>query len=286
MDNNEIDINSIVKIETMAVIKQQLDEVEKIIDDKVKDIPETLKKIKNMSFIEQEDEKADIKKYQQYLSKMLEQLENKRKEIKKQINKPYDEFNEYYTNGVYTKLNNGINELKEVVNDIESLQKDEKRLELEEFAKQHIEYHHLESIIKFEDIPLNITLSTSMKSLKEEILEFVSKVTNDIELINTETNKDEIMYEYLHNGFMCGQAMLTIRKRHEDIQKISEQQDKVEEIQQEEQKVAEKVEEIITPPKQIIEDDEVIKVSFTITATKEKIKKLKKFLNEEGIEYE
>lgn len=286
MKNNEIDINSIVKIETMAVIKQQLDEVEKIIDDKVKDIPETLKKIKSMSFDEQENEKKDIKSYQQHLSKILEQLENKRKEIKKQINKPYDEFNEYYTNGVYTKLNNGINELKEVVNDIESLQKDEKRLELEEFANQHIEYHHLENIIKFEDISLNITLSASMKSLKEEILEFITKVGNDLELINTETNKDEIMYEYLHNGFMCGQAMLTIRKRHEDIQKISEQQDKVEEIQQEEQKVAEKVEEIITPPKQIIEDDEVIKVSFTITTTKEKIKKLKEFLKEEGIEYE
>lgn len=286
MENREIDINSIVKIETMAVIKQQLDEVEKIIDDKVKDIPETLEKIKSMSFEEQEDEKADIKKYQQYLSNIQKQLEDKRKEIKKQINKPYDEFNEYYTNGVYTKLNNGINELKEVVNDIETLQKDEKKLELEEFAKQHIEFNHLENIIKFEDIPLNITLSASMKSLKEEILEFITKVSNDLECISSDENRDEVLYEYQQNGFNYTNAVLTIRKRHEDIQKISEQQDKVEEIQQEEQKVAEKVEEIITPPKPIIEDDEVIKIQFTVEIKKKNVSLLKQSLKELCESYE
>ena len=190
---NEININEIVKIESMAVIKSQLDEVEKLIDEKVKDIPEILKKIKEMSFNEQEDEKNDIKKYQQYLSNLQKQLEDKRKEIKKEINKPYEEFNEYYNNGVYTKLDGGIQQLKEVINEIEVLQKDEKRCELELFAKEYIKVNNLENIISFDDIPLNITLSASMKSLKEEIKKFIESVANDIDLIRLEEYVDEIL---------------------------------------------------------------------------------------------
>jgi len=166
----EINVNEIVKVESIGVIKQQLDKIEELIDEKVKNIPKQLEKIKKMSFIEQEDEKGDIKKYQQYLSKLQQKLEDKRKEIKKEINKPYDDFNEYYSNGVYKKLNDGITQLKDVVNEIEDLQKDEKRCELELFAKEYIEFNNLESIISFDDIPLNITLSASMKSLKKLVM--------------------------------------------------------------------------------------------------------------------
>ena len=295
---NEININEIVKVESLGVIKQQLDKVEELIDEKVKDIPNQLEKIKKMSFTEQEEEKGDIKKYQQYLSNIQKQLEDKRKEIKKEINKPYEEFEEYYKNGVYEKLNDGINQLKEVVNNIEDLQKDEKKCELELFTKEYIEFNHLETIISFDDIPINITLSASIKSLKDQILTFIKKVSDDLECMSSDENKDEILYEYQHNGFDYAKAVLTIRKRKEEIKRMQEQQKEIQMQVIEENKNVSKVEsalfklnddtgkyELLTP-KEIIEDEDIIEVSFKVKGTKEQIKQIKNLIIELGVEYE
>jgi len=284
---NEININEIVKVESIGVIKQQLDEVEKIIDEKVKDIPKQLEKVKKMSFIEQEDEKNDIKKYQQYLSNIQKQLEEKRKEIKKEINKPYDEFDEYYKNGVYLKLDNGINQLKEVVNEIEDLQKDEKRCELEEFANQYIETYSLGNILSFEDIPLNITLSASMKSLKEQVKGYVEDISKDIDLINLEEYKEEILLEY-KKTFDFANSKLCVIERHKQLEELKKQQEVKEEIEKQEEEVIEKVEEITIPKEIEVEEDveeEFVTCSFTVRATRTQLKKLKAYLESEGITY-
>lgn len=282
---NKIDVNEIVKIESMAVIKSQLDKVETFIDEKVKDIPNVIKKIKNMSFIEQEDEKKDIKKYQQYLSKLQLELENKRKEIKNEINKPYEEFNEYYTNGVYAKLDNGIKQIKEVVNEIEDLQKDEKRCELYDFAMEYIAANDIQDFITFDDIGLNITLSASMKSLKEQIIAFCEKVKQDVELIRLEEYSSEILYSYM-NTHNFAQSKMEVIERHKALDELAKKQVEEDVLKEEQQKVVEKVEEVLVAPKEIIEDDEIISVTFTINDTKENIVKVREFMKKEGIKYE
>ena len=280
----EININEIVKVESIGVIKQQLDEVEKVIDEKVKDIPKQLEKIKKMSFVEQEDEKSDIKKYQQYLSNIQKELENKRKEIKKEINKPYEEFDEYYKNGVYKKLDEGITQLKDVVNEIEDLQKDEKKCELELFAKEHFEFNNIDDIVSFDDIGLNITLSSSIKSLKEQVLAFVEKINNDLKLIELEEYKDEILIEYKKNHNFA-QSKIDVMFRHQQLEAMQKRDEEILKMKIEEQKVVEKVDEIVAPV-EVIEDEDVITVSFKVTGTKEKIKQIKKLIVELGVEYE
>ena len=285
MNKNELNVNEIVKVESLGVIKQQLDKVEIFIDEKIKNIPETLEKIKKMSFVEQEDEKNDIKKYQQYLSKIQKELEDKRKEIKEEINKPYKEFEEYYKNGVYLKLDNSIKQIKEVVNEIGTLQKDEKECELREFAEQHIIANNIQDIVTFEDIGLNITLSASIKSLKEQILYKIEKIVNDIKLIEQEEYKEELLIEYKKNNFDYVDSKIIVNERHRKIEELKKQQEVKLEQEKQEEKIVEKVEEVIAP-KEIIEDNEVITVSFTITDTKEKILKLRDYLKENEINYE
>lgn len=282
---NELNVNEIVKVESLGVIKQQLDKVEDVIDEKIKNIPEQLEKIKKMSFIEQEDEKNDIKKYKQHLSKILNELEEKRKEIKKEINKPYEEFNEYYKNGVYLKLNDAISQINNVVNDIEILQKDEKECEIKEFVNQYINANNLQNIIRYEDIPISINLSSSMKSLKEQALAFIEKVVNDLKLIELEEYKDEILLEYNKNGFDFTKSKLDVLTRKKQLEEIQKQQEEVQLQINDEAEIVEKVEEI-TAPKEIIEDDELLTVTFTITDTKENILKVREFMKKEGIEYD
>lgn len=285
----EININELVKVEQMAVIKQQLDIVGEEIKKRVDTIPGVLEEFSKLDSKEQEEKKQEIKKYRTYLSSIQKQLEDKRKEIKKEINKPYDEFNTYYEDNVKVLLTNGINQLDTTISDIEKKQINEKQVEIEEFIKEHIISNHLESIIDVVDVieysNLKINLSNSIKSLKESALNFISKVADEVKLIDLEETPSNLLYEYQRNGYDLTKAKLTLIERQKEIEELAKQREKETEIIKQEKVIEEQIEEIITP-KEVIEEQEIITVTFTITDTKENIIKVREFMKKEGIKYE
>ena len=117
-----LDVNEIVEIKQLPEIYQQLDKVNELIVEKTKNIDETLKELSKLSDEEQEEKKQEIKKYRTYLNSMKSELENKRKEIKKAIQKPYDEFENIYKDKALNVLDEGINKLSSVIGDIEQKQ--------------------------------------------------------------------------------------------------------------------------------------------------------------------
>lgn len=272
---NEIDINSIVKIEQMPKVFSQLEKIGELITKTTKD----LDKLKCT-----DENKQEVKNRRTEINKTLEALEERRKEIKNKLLEPYDIFEEKYNKECKEKLQNASNLLKEKIDTIEETQKQEKMEELELFAKEHIKFNNLEDIISFEDIGLNVTLSASMKSLQVQILKFISKVVNDIKLIELEEYKDEILIEYKKNKDFT-QSKLDVCLRHKQLDELKEKQKEIQLQIDEEAKVVEKVEEITTP-KEIIEDEDKITVTFTITDTKENIIKVREFMKKEGIKYE
>ena len=281
----EIDVNSIVTIETMAVVKQQLDKVSELVINKTKDIDKVLEDINNLSQEEQEEQKQDIKKYRTYLNTLKDELETKRKELKKKINEPYEEYNSYYESTVLNNLNEGIAKLTNSINSIEDKQKQDKQDMLIEFYNEYEEKYNLNGITKFENIGLNITLTASEKSLKEQIVSFCEKVANEIELIKNEEYKEEILIEYKTNGFDYSKAKLSVISKHKQIEEMQQRIAEQEEVKQEEQKVIDKVNEI-TAPKEILENDEILETTFTVKTTKENLLKLIDFMKENSIAYE
>ena len=287
----EININELVKVEQMAVIKQQLDIVGEEIKKKVDTIPEVLEEFSKLDSKEQEEKKQEIKKYRTYLSSIQKQLEDKRKEIKKEINKPYDEFNTYYEDNVKVLLTNGINQLDTTISDIEKKQINEKQLEIEEFIKEHILSNHLESIVDVVDVieyaKLKINLSTSIKSLKESALGFISKVSDEVKLIDLEETPSNLLYEYQRNGYDLTKAKLTLIERQKEIEELAKQREKeVEEIKQE-KVIEEQIEEIITPPVEINEEKEteLVKSAFEVKCTIDDLIAIKKLFEERNIKY-
>lgn len=289
----EINVNEIVKIESMAVIKQQLDKVDEFIKEKTKNIPSVLNELKTLSKEEKEEKKGEIKKYKQYLSNIRNELENKRKEIKKEINKPYEEFNEYYSNGVLVELTQGIAQLENAIGDIEVAQKQEKYNELKEFYDEYtIKYNLDDMSIPFERVGLNITLNASMKSLKEQVVSFCEKVANDLKLIEIEEFKDEIMLEF-RNTLDFANSKIRVIERHKQLELIKQREEELAKKKEEESKIVEKVEEVADPviiaPKEVdipIEEINEYEITFTVKGTKEQITRLKQFLIEEGLRYE
>lgn len=278
---NEININEIVKIEQMPKVFSQLEKIGELIEKKTIDLNELKCTDEN---------KQEVKNRRTEINKTLEALEERRKEIKNKLLEPYDIFEKKYNKECKEKLQNASNLLKIKIDAIEEQQKKEKQEELELFANQHIEANNLQNIIEFKDIGLNITLSASMKSLKDQILDFVTRVSNDLECISSDEDKVELLYTYQNNGFDYANAVLTVRKKKEELKRLEELQKQKQEIVEQEQQVVENVEEVvedyITIPKELLEDEEEITVQFTVTSTVSKIKELKEFLNERGIKYE
>lgn len=274
-NENNININDLVVVKQLPEIFSQLDVASKIITNMTKDI----------DLVEcTEENKQEVKKNVQMLRAMKTGFENKRKEIKKEINKPYEEFEDYYNKKIKGLLDNSINTLDIKVKDIETTQINEKRDELQEFLDQYREFYHIENILtSIDQVPIKINLTNSLKSLKEAIIKFCEKISNDLECICSEEFREDILLEYQKNGFDYVNARLAIINRNKEKEALKKKLEQVEEVVKEEEKIEEKVEEIIKPV-EVVEEEE-LEITFTVKATRTKLRELKEFMKEREIEY-
>ena len=293
----EINVNEIVEIKQLPEIYQQLDKVNQIVIDKTKDIDDILNEISKLSDDEQENKKQEIKKYKTYLNSMKNDLETKRKEVKKAIQKPYEEFESVYKDKALNVLDDGISKLTNTINTIETKQLSKKVDELNTFFNEYALYYHIEDIITFDSLPININLSTSLNNLKKQIQEYCEKVSNDMIAISSEEFKDEILLEYKNNGYDYTKAKINVIDRHKKLEEIQKQQEKAELEVSEEEKVIQNVQTLCSAPVELneeIDDENDLEISFTIKTTKEiyqkllkdKLQEFKQFLQENNIKYE
>lgn len=279
----KIDVNEIVKIEQMPKVFSQLEKIGEIIKKKTSD----LDKLECT-----EVNKQEVKKRRTEINNTLALLEDKKKEIKNKLLEPYNVFEEKYNKECKEKLQNASSILTEKINTIEVQQKLKKEQELRKFADEYFSHYMIKDVVKFEDIGLNITLSASMESLKKQIKAFCERISNDLKLIDLEEYKDEIVIEYLKNLDFVKSKMLVV-ERHRQLEEIKKREEELKAQQEQEQEVVEKVEEVveeIKPPVEIIdvetqEVEEVFTATFTVKATKAKLKALKNFMESEEIEY-
>ena len=263
--------NELIKIVQLPVIKTYLENLSIEIKEKVD---------KATSLVCTPENYKEIKEVRSNLNKEFQELETQRKKVKNVIMEKYNKFEKIYEKNVANLYERADKDLKKKIDESTYILVKEKEHKIKDFAEEHIKFNHLENIIKFEDIPLNINLSCSMKSLETATLDFIKKISNDLECISSDENRDELLYEYQHNGFDYTNAVMTIRKRLEEINKLREQQEKIKEVKEEEKQVAEVVEEI-TMPKEIEKKE---KWTFTFEATKTEAKEIKDYLESRGIE--
>ena len=279
--DEKLNINEIIRVETLPVIFQQLEVVGKMVD-------EELEKFKDIECTE--ENKQEVKKTRTSINSTLKIFEDKRKEIKNQVLEAYNQFNDKYELEVKTKLENASNDLKMKIDYIESTQLAEKDIELGNFIEEHIKANHLENILNnvaevVRLANLKVNLSSSMKSLKEGALTFIQRVANEVKLIELEETPSNLLYEYQQNGYDLTKAKLTLIERQRQIEELAKQREQVQEVIKQEEKIVEQVEEIVAP-KEVVEVQEVITITFTITDTKENIIKVREFMKEIGIKYE
>lgn len=270
MEENKLD--GLIVIEQLPKIKQTLQVISDDIDEKIKYA---------MSLQCTEESVKEVKNVRAELNKIKTVLEDKRKKVKSAVLQPYEEFEGIYNDLVKFKLQMADDTLKNEIDEVEGKIKEQKKDELKEFVEEHCKANNIH--VDFDRIGLNITLSASMKSLKEQAKTFIEKVAADLKLIEMEEFSDEILLEY-NKCFDYVLAKTTVLGRHKELEEIQKQQESKNQVEQQEQQIVENVEEAIeiTAP---VEIEEVETYQFEVKATKEQIKKLIDFMKELGVEY-
>lgn len=267
--------NQLIVLEQLPKIKYQLEQLSTEIKEKVD-------RVNNL--VVNEDTVKETKQLRASLNKEFNELEEQRKAVKNAIMSKYDEFNEIYVECVSNLYKDADAQLKEKIDNVENELKQDKENTLREFFKQYQENYHLENIVEFEDVGLNITLSASEKSLKEQIMDYCIKISTDIKIIENSDNSDELMYEYNKNGHDYQKAVLALIEKEKQLEEIKKQKEIKQQVEEQEKKVEEVIE-TITAPKELIEEDEILEATFTIRTTKDKLIQLKEWLKENEIEY-
>ncbi len=161
-----------------------------------------------------EDTVKSLKQLRADLNKELKDYEDQRKFIKEAVNKPFKDFEETYKLQISDKYSDAINKLKDKIEVVESKIKDEKKANVVAYFTELCLSENID-FLKFENVGLDINLSTTEKAYKEKCNDFVAKVNDDIALIKSETFEAEIMVEY-KKTLNASQAITTVRKRKDD----------------------------------------------------------------------
>ena len=248
-----------MKIKQEAIIEEQLklisDDIQKRVDYAEKLVC-TVDTIKN------------IKKQRAILRNQFNDLETQRKQVKAEFQAPYLRFEKVYKELISDKYKNADVQLKRKIDNVESELKLQKENTLREYFLEYCESEEID-FIKFEQIGLNINLSATEKSLREQIKTFVDKVKNDIELIQHEDNSAEIMIEYTKH-LNVSRAIIEVKERHKKLSEIVNSAGKnVQNDTNEQQK-----EETLKAPEQIYT------MNFKVSGTKQQLVKLKQYLKD------
>ena len=172
----------------------------------------------------------DIKKVRATLSADFKKLEEKRKEVKAQVLAPYEEFEAIYKECVTDIYKHTDNALKSRISEVENKQLEKKRADAVEYFEEY-KIHTGIDFIAFDDVPVKINVSTSLKKIKEQCKQFIDNIQEDINLINTYMDAAEIFYEY-KKTFNVSNSIAIVMDRKRVIEEREEEQEQIEQQKQ------------------------------------------------------
>ena len=275
--------NEIIKVTQLPIIVEQLHEVKAEVTAKVE---------QTLSLVCTEDTVKDVKKVRSELNKELKDYEDRRKAVKTAIMKPYNDFEEIYKDCISDTYKKADAELKNKIDSVENELKAQKTAEVKAYFDEYLQSKGID-FVTFENAHINVTLSASMKSPKEQAKTFVDKIVDDLNLIDTQEHKDEIFYEY-KQSLNVSNAITTVVNRYKAIEEAKAREEERKAREQAEAEAAAKVERVveavapptvepIAPP---VEEEKTYTLKFIVRGTMPKLKALKEFLNNRGYDYE
>lgn len=267
-----------------------------------------------------EDTLKSAKNTRATLRKELDDFETQRKYIKEQVNAPYEAFEKAYKEHIKVHYDKADSTLKSKIDEVQNRLLDDKRGRIKDYFTEFCASQGIDFLI-FERLPLNITLSASDKSLKEQVANFVGEVSKSIQLIESFNEPDEfkaeILTEYkqtLDITRAIQGAQYRRQQREAELQRIEAQRVAAEQARLAAEARA-KAQAPLQAPTQVInevqpaapvqpatqvqpepvqeatqvaqeDENEVVQSTFTVTGTRAQLRALRTFLDNNNIQYE
>lgn len=273
-----------VKIKSLGEIESNMKEV--------KGYVENLNNYyKNITFTEETIKEAKEEKAK--INKFKSEVANYRKNIVAEYNKPIKIFEDTSkeTEKILTETYNTINRQVARYEDIE---KQKKEQEIKDYFEEYKVASNID-FVNYEQAKINVTLTASVKKLKEQAKAFIDEIIDDLKLIETQECKDEILVEYKQN-LNVSRAIQEVANRHKLLEEERKKQEqKIVHIEMNEnheisQKSHEELENVFNKPLEQPKEEkreELFTMSFKVkNETKERLKLIKQFLEDGGYDYE
>jgi len=267
------------RMEDLIVIKQ-LPQIEEHLKELSIEIDEKVENAKKL--VCTEENVKTIKQVRADLNKEFREVEHQRKTVKEQVLAPYMKFESIYKEYISDKYKNADNDLKQKINTVENELKAKKEQEIKNYFEEYKKANNID-FITYGQARINVTLTSSMKSLKEQVKEFIDKIAEDLKLIETQQHKEEILVEY-KNTLNVSNAITTVMNRIEAVNQerekqivISVQSNEKHEITKESYEQLENV---------FSKKEKTYTITFKVTDNAVRLKQLKDYLIKEGYQYE
>lgn len=284
--------NEIIVVKQLPVIEQQLAQIKAQVAERVSAV---------MKLICTEDTVKEIKKARTELNAEFKAWEDKRKEVKTAVMSPYEQFEAVYKDCISDSYKAADKDLKQKIDEVEQELKSKKAAEVRSYFDEYqASVCHGKNVdisfITYEQAGINVTLSASLKSLKEQAKNFIDRIVSDLALIETFTDlKAEILVEY-KKSLNVSDAITGVKARAKAVQEEQARQEAEAEKRAAEAQRVEAIKAAIPEAPAAVEapteqtaapaPEQKFCIRFTVKGTKEQLIALKKFLNEGEYEYE
>ena len=201
MENNQI------VLKQLPIIQHKMIEVGKNVQKRIDDLD-----LENQ--IVTIDNVKIMKSLRSELNKEVKDFETQRGAIKKAIAEPYKEFEDVYKEEITERYNSAVEILKNKIDFVEDKIKSDKKDNVVAYFEELCENEEID-FVKFDQLKIDINLSTSEKKYKETVHDFISKVIDDLALIKTTDFEAEILTEY-KSSLNVSQSITSVKTRKEN----------------------------------------------------------------------
>lgn len=170
----------------------------------------------------------ESKKLVSTMNKRVTEMNDKRKEVKNEILKPYTEY-EQQVKHIESVVRDAENHVRTQVRDLAEQEREDKRQEIADIFDMRIQHYDFESIMGFGDFIENkhLNKSYSISKVEQDLVQWLEMVRRDLAMIDRHTAKspedrDELIVEY-QNTQNISVSFDNMDRRKEQMRQASEQ---------------------------------------------------------------
>lgn len=285
--------NELIVVRQLPIIEDQLRTIHDTVQARVEDV---------LAMECTEETYKEVKKARSELNAQYRALEERRKEVKAQVEAPYKKFEAVYKACAGDLFSAADKQLAAKIAAVENGLKQKKAEQVYAYFEEYRESLGIPTdMVAF---GITVTMSASLRSLKAQAKDYLDRVRGDLDMIATQEYKDEILVEY-RKHLNASQAITAVVNRHAAIERERRMREEMSAAVERKQEAAEIVREaveaeqqpapasepVIMPPVVVERTDDAeppkqYSTAFRVTGTIEQLKALKKFLVDGGFTYE